>query len=335
VGVHWRVARFEVSRDDPSFAPPESEVPLITQWHESAVHTGSDLNFGPDGYLYISVGDAEADYSTQRIDREFLSGILRIDVDKRRGSFPANSHPGMTENYRIPPDNPSLTRRVLTANRLISRVRTLNFRRGAAESLAFCFRFQTGELIATTSAPSFLKKSTSFSAAAITDGILRGHLTPHWPSGQELTQFHHWPNIGAIRHLRDRRFANATAIPYLDGRIFFRFLCRKNRLTVYSGRELTAPGASRWMQSASKVVAGRVNAPTGSQPIGLGTFLDKSASQSTRWAILIPTPFSAASRGAGKNRIFPSCHRRQPGREHLRHRSIHSADWNTAIRLET
>ena len=60
-------------------------------------HNGGDLHFGPDGYLYISVGDEgdqnDSELNSQRIDKDFFSGILRIDVDKRPGNLEPNPHP--------------------------------------------------------------------------------------------------------------------------------------------------------------------------------------------------------------------------------------------------
>ena len=52
-----------------------------------------------DGYLYVSLGDEggadDAFRNSQRIDRDFFSGILRIDVDRRPGSLAAaGRHPG-------------------------------------------------------------------------------------------------------------------------------------------------------------------------------------------------------------------------------------------------
>lgn len=150
-GIHWRVARFQAAPNNPNFAPVESELPLITQWHDTALHSGGDMHFGPDGYLYISVGDAEHNVpgydNTQTIDRDFFSGILRIDVDKRRGSFPANPHPGVADNYRVPPDNPFLGAANFN-NRAIDpqKVRTEFFAVGLRNPWRFSFDAKTGEL---------------------------------------------------------------------------------------------------------------------------------------------------------------------------------------------
>jgi uncharacterized repeat protein (TIGR03806 family) len=97
------VSRFEVSRTDPPVIDPKSERVILTFW--SGGHNGGCLDFGTDGYLYISTGDAgdaappDARKMTGQDCSDLLSSILRIDVDQ--------SEPGKA--YRIPPDNPFVT----------------------------------------------------------------------------------------------------------------------------------------------------------------------------------------------------------------------------------
>jgi uncharacterized repeat protein (TIGR03806 family) len=110
-GLHDRLARFRVSAADPNVADPASEQPLITQRDEAANHNGGQILFGADGYLYLSIGDeggANDQYqNSQRIDRDFFSCILRLDVDQRAGSLPPNPHPAVhAGTYAVPPDNP-------------------------------------------------------------------------------------------------------------------------------------------------------------------------------------------------------------------------------------
>ncbi len=85
------VARFSVSRD-PDRADARSEVELIRQPKEEPVHNVGNLEFGPDGYLYIGAGDGGIRDNGQMLDT-LLGKILRIDVDRGR-------------TYMVPPDNP-------------------------------------------------------------------------------------------------------------------------------------------------------------------------------------------------------------------------------------
>ncbi|MEO7299608.1 MAG: PQQ-dependent sugar dehydrogenase [Verrucomicrobiota bacterium] len=111
-GLHQRISRFQVSPGNPNQGMTNSELPLITQRDEACNHNGGDLHFGPDGFLYISVGDEGNQNDTftnsQTIDRDFFSGILRIDVDKLPGNFNPRPHPALMNatNYFIPADNP-------------------------------------------------------------------------------------------------------------------------------------------------------------------------------------------------------------------------------------
>jgi uncharacterized repeat protein (TIGR03806 family) len=109
-GGHNRLSRFEISPDSPNNALPGSEVPFLTQYAEGFGHNWNDLAFDPEGYLFVAVGDEGESHdrweNSQRINKDFFSGILRIDVDKRPGSLPPNPHPASTSHYAIPSDNP-------------------------------------------------------------------------------------------------------------------------------------------------------------------------------------------------------------------------------------
>ncbi|MEO1258373.1 MAG: PQQ-dependent sugar dehydrogenase [Bacteroidota bacterium] len=104
----------------------DSEQILFQQFDRMTWHNGGGMFFGPDDFLYMTLGD-EGDTShiaasTQRLDGGFFSGIIRIDVDKD----PTRSHPirrqplanaappagwGETysQDYFIPNDNPWLS----------------------------------------------------------------------------------------------------------------------------------------------------------------------------------------------------------------------------------
>ena len=100
----------EYKRDEQDFAKAavSTEKIIIAQPDSNDSHNGGDLHFGPDGYLYISVGydGPLARQKPQAIDEGLFSGILRIDVDGRPGNPAPNAHAGSNANYRIPADNP-------------------------------------------------------------------------------------------------------------------------------------------------------------------------------------------------------------------------------------
>ncbi|WP_199549459.1 sorbosone dehydrogenase family protein [Streptomyces sp. N35] len=75
---------------------PDTRRTVLTQVQPYANHNGGDIRFGPDGYLYIALGDGGAGGDPhgngQNLDT-LLGKLLRIDP---RGGTP----------YAIPPDNP-------------------------------------------------------------------------------------------------------------------------------------------------------------------------------------------------------------------------------------
>ena len=90
------VARFRVSDADPDVADPASEEILLMVDQPFPNHNGGQLNFGPDGFLYISMGDGGASGGPENPAQDLsqlLGKLLRIDVD---GGVP----------YGIPADNP-------------------------------------------------------------------------------------------------------------------------------------------------------------------------------------------------------------------------------------
>ena len=77
------VARYCVS-DDPYLADPASEVVILTQTQPYPNHNGGQLAFGPDGYLYVGLGDGggagDPDEKAQD-PSSWLGKILRVDVE--------------------------------------------------------------------------------------------------------------------------------------------------------------------------------------------------------------------------------------------------------------
>jgi glucose/arabinose dehydrogenase len=91
------IAEYHVSAD-PNVAEP-GETVLLTIPQPFANHNGGMVAFGPDGYLYIGMGDGgsanDPGRRAQNVN-ELLGKILRIDVDSSNGSTP----------YASPPSNP-------------------------------------------------------------------------------------------------------------------------------------------------------------------------------------------------------------------------------------
>jgi glucose/arabinose dehydrogenase len=90
------IARIHVSANDPNRADPTSEVDLLQVDQPYANHNGGGLAFGPDGYLYIGLGDGGSGgdpLGNGQNLQTLLGKLLRIDVDHG-------------EPYAIPPDKP-------------------------------------------------------------------------------------------------------------------------------------------------------------------------------------------------------------------------------------
>ena len=78
---HTRIVRYTASAN-PDLANPASAFPILTVEQPVPNHNGGMLAFGPDGMLYIGMGDGGNGQSANGQDRSSLLGsLLRIDVN--------------------------------------------------------------------------------------------------------------------------------------------------------------------------------------------------------------------------------------------------------------
>jgi len=94
------LARYRVSSTDPNRADPASRLVLFSEQDQRQFHNGGMLAFGPDGYLYVAMGDDGTGLrsSPDASNLGSLFGkLLRLDVNS-------------ASPYAIPPSNPFVGR---------------------------------------------------------------------------------------------------------------------------------------------------------------------------------------------------------------------------------
>jgi glucose/arabinose dehydrogenase len=115
------VTEYKAYRYVPDFADPKSAKEILRFSPRAPFHQGGQLAFGPDGYLYIALGDGGEPLAervpnfelAQRLET-FAGKLLRIDVDNVAATTPetvflASQHDESPKNYSIPKDNPFVT----------------------------------------------------------------------------------------------------------------------------------------------------------------------------------------------------------------------------------
>lgn len=93
------LSRFQASGPSKTIANPASEAVILEVNQPYGNHNGATVIFGPDGYLYMSLGDGGSAGDPHGHGQNLgtlLGSIIRIDINKRDSGLA----------YSIPPDNP-------------------------------------------------------------------------------------------------------------------------------------------------------------------------------------------------------------------------------------
>ena len=93
--LRTRLSRFAANLDDFRLVDPGSELIVLEVNQPGPFHNGGSIRFGPDGMLYLGLGDGDTPKESQRLGT-LQGSIIRIDV--REASD--------TSRYAVPRDNP-------------------------------------------------------------------------------------------------------------------------------------------------------------------------------------------------------------------------------------
>ncbi len=100
------LSRFDISKNSVAEVLSTEQHILTMHRESSGFHNGGSVEFGPDGYLYIGLGEGVRLPELFTYADVFRAGILRIDVDSKGGLAPSQLKNGVTANYTVPADNP-------------------------------------------------------------------------------------------------------------------------------------------------------------------------------------------------------------------------------------
>ncbi len=101
------ISEFKVSATNPDLADLKSERILLEVQQPFSNHKGGEIAFGPDGYLYIGLGDggaADDPFGSGQNTATLLAKMLRIDVNSRTTNAFGDRNRHL--EYGLPRDNP-------------------------------------------------------------------------------------------------------------------------------------------------------------------------------------------------------------------------------------
>ncbi len=233
--IEQRLSRFITDVDSKTL---NDEVVLMRIPKDNPLHFGGALAFGPDGYLYFSVGDdgdnLDGDQNPMRAqESESAYGtILRLDVNTT-----ATSH-----DYVIPPDNPNLD--------------------GSGPSLAWAIGFRNPwRMSFDREAPHDLWVSNVGSHKVEEISVVNAGENHGWPMcegpcdpGNELyvDPVYSYPNKGGAAVIGGYRY-RGSAIPELSGKYVFADYVKQQ---IYTLDPVLSPSEPLYVQPLNSVAYG-------------------------------------------------------------------------------
>lgn len=231
----FRDELIEFKCDPPSSlsVDPASAKVLFSQRDASDTHNAGDLKFGPDGYLYLSLGNdgplpPDTHDTPQAIDKGLFGGIIRIDVDGRPGNLAPNPHSSIINGYSIPQDNPFVGATSFNGAAVDpAQVRTEFYAVGMRNPWRFTFDPFTGNLISgdvgegATEEINIIRKGGNYgwpfmegTRVAIPDGL---------PDGLELPAYSYPHSVGLFggRVVIGGLVYSGKEFPWLVGKYLF------------------------------------------------------------------------------------------------------------------
>ncbi len=198
-----RISRFSASPIRQDEAWPDSEEVILDIDQPASNHNGGMIAFGPDGMLWIGMGDGGAAYDRYRTGQNpqtLLAKMLRIDV---RATGP--------DSYAVPTDNPWVTE-LWQGQRMVPEAWALGLR----NPWRFSFDRDTGDLwIADVGQDRY--EEISFVPAPLTGGLNLG-----WPirEGYHCLSGSDCPSEGLLAPVAE--FAQETGVCSITGGYVYR-----------------------------------------------------------------------------------------------------------------
>ena len=296
--LHQRVARMQANGTPGNYnaatsANTATHTPLISQRDEASNHNGGDLHFGADGYLYISTGDEGAQYdgsdNGRRINKDFLAGIARIDVDMKPGSLPPNPHTQTNSasfasavhagTYTIPPDNPFIG--LTTWNGFTfaaNTVRTEWWSHGYRNPWRMSFDTPTGRLFVADVGQDNWEEVSIITRGANAGWSWREGAQTHTPATAPTTPPVGWTSVAPIYDYPHSGTSSSIATQFRGNSITGGVISRGTRLSELNGQyvfgdfvsgriwALRDTGAARWTPALLMTAAANTVSSFGLDP---------------------------------------------------------------------